>query len=135
VRVAPGAVLSSSSFGQLPANHPGYNGPVCDIYSCRMPRRTKDAPGRVTPKGGVSRTKGAPAEPASLSGRYTAPIPKELRSSPPWYPYFVLVLFLAGIVVILLNYLGLIAGHANNWWLLLGLGLIVAGFIAATRWH
>jgi hypothetical protein len=100
-----------------------------------MPRKTKDAPGRVTPKGGVQKSRGSTSGAADSTGRYTAPIPKEMRVSPPWYPYLVLAFFVIGIVVILLNYLGLLGGHANNWYLLAGLGLIVAGFVAATRWH
>jgi LPXTG-motif cell wall-anchored protein len=48
----------------------------------------------------------------------------------------ILAFFLAGIVVIIFNYVGLMpGGQASNWYLLLGLGLIVLGFIAATRWH
>ena len=100
-----------------------------------MARKTKDAPGRVTPKGGATRSKGSPSGSDDVSGRYTAPIPKEMKVSPPWYPYLVLAFFLLGIVVILLNYLGLLGGHASNWFLLAGLGLIVVGFVAATRWH
>jgi len=100
-----------------------------------MPRKTKDAPGRVTPKGGVQKSKPSASASEGSGGRYTAPVPREMKVSPPWYPYLVLAFFVAGIVIILLNYLGLLGGHANNWYLLAGLGLIVAGFIAATRWH
>ena len=109
-----------------------------------MPRKTKDAPGRATPKGGIARraTVGggssgvAPrrASPAS-SGRYTAPIPREFRSSPWWVPVLILVFFGLGLVCILLNYLGILPGGASNGYLFLGLALIVAGFIAATRYH
>ncbi|MHB1535645.1 MAG: cell division protein CrgA [Acidimicrobiales bacterium] len=105
-----------------------------------MARRTKDAPtGRVTPKGGsgLSRTprvdaaeRGRPA-----SGRYTAPIPQEYRSSGWWVPALMLTFFGLGLVCILLNYLSVLPGGASNVYLLVGLGLIVAGFITATRWH
>jgi hypothetical protein len=43
-------------------------------------------------------------------------------------------LFALGVLVILLNYLGVL-GNASNIYLFVGLGLIVAGFIASTRWH
>jgi hypothetical protein len=99
-----------------------------------MPRKTKDAPGRVTPKGGPAKRGGA-ASPASSSGRYTAPIPVEMRSSPRWFPFFMLALFAIGLIGIMLNYLGLLPGGASNVYLFIGLGFIVAGFIAATRWH
>jgi len=111
-----------------------------------MPRKTKDAPGRVTPKGGPVRrgtsSAGGSGRPGAQGrstqaggGRYTAPIPREFRQSPPWVPVLILTFFGLGLISILLNYLGLLPGGANNWYLLLGLGLIVAGFIAATRYH
>ncbi len=102
-----------------------------------MPRKTKDAPGRVTPKGGPARRSGSggTSTGASTSGRYTAPIPQEMRSSPRWFPILILVLFGIGLVGIMLNYLGLLPGGASNVYLFIGLGFIVAGFIAATRWH
>jgi hypothetical protein len=40
-----------------------------------------------------------------------------------------------GAVVIFLNYLGLMPGDTNNWYLLLGLGLILAGIMTATQFH
>ena len=46
-----------------------------------------------------------------------------------------LALFGIGLVGIMLNYLGLLPGGASNVYLFIGLGFIVAGFIAATRWH
>jgi hypothetical protein len=98
-----------------------------------MPRKTKDTPGRVTPKGGPAR-RNSPAGTTS-SGRYTAPIPREFRSSPWWVPVLILTFFGLGLLSILLNYLGLLPGGASNGYLFLGLGLIVAGFIAATRYH
>src|SRR5689334_11029406 len=109
-----------------------------------MPRKTKDAPGRVTPKGGPARRGGSGGSnsgsgkggtPSTTSGRYTAPIPAEMRSSPRWYPVFILVLFAIGLVGIMLNYLGILPGGASNVYLFIGLGFIVLGFVAATRWH
>ncbi|HUE60036.1 MAG TPA: cell division protein CrgA [Acidimicrobiales bacterium] len=98
-----------------------------------MPRKTKDTPGRVTPKGGPARR--APAGSQASSGRYTAPIPREFRSSPWWVPALILTFFGLGLLCILLNYLSLLPGGASNGYLFLGLALIVAGFIAATRYH
>lgn len=102
-----------------------------------MPRKTKDArPGRVTPKGGpVTRKAASPTSAATGSGRYTAPIPREFKVSPWWVPALMIAFFLAGVVVILLNYLSLLGGSASNVYLFVGLGLIVAGFITSTRWH
>ncbi|CAN5468587.1 hypothetical protein BH18ACT1_BH18ACT1_04010 [soil metagenome] len=47
-------------------------------------------------------------------------------------------LLLAGALVIVLNYLGVLpteSGEASNWWLLAGLGLISAGFVTATQYR
>jgi len=102
-----------------------------------MPRKTKDAPGRVTPKGGAVKRSpsgsGPGSRPAS-TGRYTPPIPRELRSSAWWVPALIVFFFVVGILVILLNYMGVL-GNASNVYLFIGLGCIVAGFITATRWH
>ncbi len=102
-----------------------------------MPRKTKDAPGRVTPRGGSGKRVTAPsgrAQPAA-PGRYTAPIPREVRHSPRWFPWVILAFFALGVLCIMLNYLGLLPGGANNVYLFVGLGFIVAGFIGSTRWH
>jgi hypothetical protein len=85
--------------------------------------------GRVTPKGG------RPGPSATTTGRYTAPIPDEYRSSPMWVPVLMLSLFGLGVIAILLNYLSLLPHAPSNWYLLGGLGAIVAGFIVATRYH
>jgi hypothetical protein len=95
-----------------------------------MARRTKDAPGRVTPKGGAKPSRVTPA----ASSRYTPPVPKAMKSSPIWVPILMLGLLVTGMLVIVLNYLG-VFGHASNWYLLLGLGLICGGFIVATRYR
>jgi hypothetical protein len=106
-----------------------------------MPRKTKDAPGRssgrVTPKGGAQARPrpGGTAAAQTTSGRYTAPIPAELRISPWWIPALIVAFFAAGVIVILLNYLGLLGGHASNVYLFVGLGLIILGFITSTRWR
>ena len=104
-----------------------------------MPRKTKDAPGRTTPKGGPAKRTGTGGSSgntvSSGSGRYTPPIPREYRTSPWWVPVMIVTFFGLGVIVILLNYLSVLGGHASNVYLFVGLGLIVAGFIASTRWH
>jgi hypothetical protein len=43
-----------------------------------------------------------------------------------------------GVIVIVLNYLGLVPGthkQATNLYLFVGLGLIATGFLAATQWR
>ncbi len=76
--------------------------------------------GRVTPKG---------------SGRYTPPIPKEEKVSPRWVPVLMFALLILGMTVIVTNYLEVLPGDAKNTYLFLGLGLITAGFITATKYR
>jgi hypothetical protein len=92
-----------------------------------MPRRIKERPGRTTPKGGRV------TPPAS--SRYTPPIPREYKRSPAWVPVLMFTLMGLGVITILGNYLGLLPGGADNVYLMVGLGLITAGFLAATRYH
>jgi hypothetical protein len=69
------------------------------------------------------------------SGRYTAPVPVDLRESPRWVPVLMLALFGIGVIGIVLNYLSLLPGGAHNYYLLGGLGAIVLGFITATQYR
>jgi hypothetical protein len=45
------------------------------------------------------------------------------------------ILLVVGGLTILLNYLEILPGAASNVYLLIGLGLITAGFVTATQWH
>lgn len=72
------------------------------------------------------------------SGRYTPPIPREVKHSPRWVPVLMFIFLITGLLVIVLNYLGVLptkSGEASNWYLLLGLGLITSGFITATGYR
>ena len=96
-----------------------------------MARKTKVRGGRVTPKGGGTRTAPTPTQ----SARYTPPIPRSQKVSPRWVPVLMFALLGLGVVTILSNYLGVLPGGAKNTYLLIGLGLITGGFITATRYH
>lgn len=81
----------------------------------------------MTPKGTGSQT---------ASGRYTAPIPREVKVGPTWVPWTMGALLIIGMLVIITNYMNLLPGEdPSNWYLLGGLGLITAGFIVATKWR
>jgi len=91
-----------------------------------MARKTsaKRRGGRVTPRAQES------------SGRYTPPIPREQKVSPPWVPALMFTCLLLGVAIVILNYLPhVLPGGTSNWYLLLGLGLITAGFVTATQYH
>ena len=92
--------------------------------------------GRFTPKSGRA-PQGAPGRgrtPAP-SGRYTPPIPREVKVSPVWVPVLMLGLIAVGASVILLNYLDVLPGGANNSYLLVGLAFITGGFVTSTQWR
>ncbi len=76
--------------------------------------------GRVTPK---------------ATARYTPPVPKSVKVSPRWVPVVMFAFLIIGILCVVINYMGLLPGGASNWYLLLGLGLIAAGFITATQYR
>ena len=111
----------------------------------------RKAGGRVTPKGtrpgqlpSAAPTVGAssgvgeagPRRAAAVSSRYTPPTPKEFKESPRWVPFVMFGLLLLGALVIFVNYLGVILpGATNNWYLLVGLVLILGGIITATQYR
>lgn len=69
------------------------------------------------------------------SGRYTPPVPRTEKVSPKWVPILMFALLILGMLVIILNYLELLPGGADNWYLLGGLGLITGGFVTSTRYR
>ena len=92
-------------------------------------RKGKSATGRAS-KVGRYKT-------AEESGRYTAPIPKSVRRSPPWYGALVLVFLILGVAIVVTNYLAHLPGvaHGSAWGLVGGLVLLFVGFLMATRYR
>ena len=111
-----------------------------------MAAKAGSGPGRAQKKG---RSQGRAAQrsatatasrigrytPPELSGRYTRPVPKAVRRSAHWYGPLVLFLMLAGILMILLNYLTVLPGSVSVWYLVVGLVVIFTGFMMATRYR
>jgi hypothetical protein len=96
----------------------------------KKPVKRRVPAGRVTPKG--TRPGG---DQAGASSRYTPPVPQSVKSSPIWVPILMFTFLGAGALVIFCNYLGLVPGDTSNVYLLVGLGLILAGIITATNYH
>jgi len=92
-----------------------------------MAKGAKARGGRTTPK------KVPPK--ATPSGRYTPPTPRSKKVSPPWVPALMFTCLLVGVVVIVVNYLGVLPGGTQNLYLLIGLGLITLGFLTATQYR
>ena len=109
---------------------------MAERRSAAQRRTTKGTTtGRVTPKKAVGTPTHTPTPSSHASGRYTPPVPREMKVSPPWVPVLMFALLGLGVAVIVLNYLGVLPGDTQNWYLVLGLGLITAGFITATNYH
>ena len=117
--------------------------PRAQVVSLAMPakpppkRNVKG--GRVTPK----RDSASVSHPQA-STRYTPPIPKSFKVSPPWVPVLMFSFLGLGLVLIFLNYLGLLPAlwwtnppdsDTSNWWLLIGLGCILSGITTATQYR
>jgi cell division protein CrgA len=106
-----------------------------------VPDKTKSGPGKASNKGksagGRTTSKVGRPSTAQESGRYTPPIPKSVRRSPPWYGVVVLALLIGGVAVIVVNYLAHIpwVAHGSAWGLVAGLLMIFAGFLLATRYR
>ncbi|HET6954126.1 MAG TPA: cell division protein CrgA [Acidimicrobiales bacterium] len=94
------------------------------------PAKRRVPGGRVTPKGS-SQADRRPAQ----STRYTPPVPREVKVSPSWVPVLMFALLGIGLVVIFLNYLGVLPGGMSNAYLGVGLVAICAGIITATQYR
>jgi hypothetical protein len=69
----------------------------------------------------------------SKRSRYTPPSPKKAPPSKMWVPYTMFTCLVLGVVVIGGNYLQLLpGGEASNNFLVIGLVLLIAGFILST---
>ncbi len=82
-----------------------------------------------------ARTGDAEEDGGRTAGRYTPPVPREVKVSPMWVPALMFTLLGLGMIVIIINYLGVLPGGADNKYLLIGLVLITGGFITATRYR
>jgi hypothetical protein len=65
----------------------------------------------------------------------TATPPKEEKTSPKWYAALMFSLMAIGVVVIILNYIGVFPGGTDNNYLYMGLGAIAVGFLMTLWYH
>jgi hypothetical protein len=63
------------------------------------------------------------------------PVKKEHGPSPTWYVVLMFGLMGVGMIVIILNYMGLTPGETSNFWLVTGLAGIAAGFAMTLNYH
>jgi hypothetical protein len=91
--------------------------------------------GRVTAKGTSAGSRPVPPRDEAAPGRYTPPIPKAVKVSPPWVPVLMFALLGIGCLMIMLNYLEILPGAASNWYLVAGLAFILGGIATATQFR
>jgi len=103
----------------------------------KRPASSRRTGGRVTPKGGpTKKSTGTTHEGPAASTRYTPRSGSAHAPSPAWLPILMIALCIIGLLVIFFHYVDLILpGAVSNWWLLGGLGFILAGIIAATQYR
>ena len=106
----------------------------------KVPGGTEHA-GRVTSRPSTAssgpRPAGAAARPTP-SSRYTPPSAARGKLGPSgrWVPIVMFTLLGAGVVMIVVNYMSvLLPGAPSNWYIVGGLGLILAGIMVATQWR
>jgi Cell division protein CrgA len=100
-----------------------------------MATKAKPGPGKAQKKGRSAGGRTTETPKSVQSNRYTPPIPKNVKTSPRWMGIAIIVLFLLGVLVVILNYADLLPGGVNNLWLVAAIGAIFAGLILATRYH
>ncbi len=98
-------------------------------------KASKARPGKAQKKGRSSGGRTTPAGQKAQSQRYTPPVPKNVKTSSRWLGIVILGLFALGVLIVILNYAGLLPGGVNNLWLVGAIGSIFAGLILATRYH
>jgi len=99
------------------------------------PREPAKAGSRPAGKPGSRGTVAGRAQKAG-SQRYTPPTPKTVKHSPLWVPVAMFTSMGAGVIVIVTNYLQVLpGGEARNGYLILGLVLMIAGFVLSTRYR
>jgi hypothetical protein len=94
----------------------------------RGPGRAQKKSSRVTPA-----AKGASG--SVQSNRYTPPIDRSTKTSPRWLGIVIIGMFALGVLVVILNYAGLLPGGVDNLWLVAAIACIFVGLLLATRYH
>ena len=93
------------------------------------------APKKVVPPKAKAKAKSD----AAANVRYTPPAPQARRApSPRWVPILMFALWGVGLLVIILNYLGVMPGggeDGSGWYLIAGLVSILGGIMVATQYR
>jgi hypothetical protein len=92
---------------------------------------------KVAAAASARRAAGLPTDDVpSTSTRYTPKvIDKKDLPSPMWVPVLMFAFFAIGVLAIFLNYTGVLPASPSTWYLVVGLGAILAGIITATQYR
>ncbi len=112
---------------------PGAGGVPAWLSSAAVPHKPAQGQRRGAKRPAARGSRVGRYTPPEAKGRYTPPVPTKVRRSPRWFGALVLALLIGGVVVVLLNYLGLLPGSVSSWYLVGGLLAIFSGFVLATR--
>jgi hypothetical protein len=101
-------------------------------------RVTASSPPAGRTAGDGRSTRPAPRPRPTASSRYTPPVPVRAKGGPSgrWVPITMFTLLGAGVLMIVINYMSvLLPGAPSNWYIVGGLGIILAGIMVATQWR
>jgi hypothetical protein len=96
---------------------------------------SKAGPGKAQKKGRSLGGRTTTISQPTKSTRYTPPVPKNVKTSSRWMGILILAMFAVGVLVVILNYAGVLPGGVNNLWLVAAIAAIFVGLILATRYH
>ncbi|MGB6057884.1 MAG: cell division protein CrgA [Microthrixaceae bacterium] len=99
-------------------------------------RRTEEGTTTTSSSGRVTPPKATQAE---QSARYTAKGTSSTKAgpSPQWVPLLMFGLWIVGLLLIILNYMGVLPGaeDGNGWYLVTGLVAMLGGIMVATQYR
>lgn len=114
--------------------------PASGSGSAAKPSSAASAPKKVLPPKAKAKAKVAPGNSQITPSRHTPAQPTSGRRapSPRWVPVLMFALWGIGLLLIVLNYMGVLPGTedaGNGWYLVAGLVSILGGIMVATQYH
>ncbi len=114
--------------------------PASGSGSAAKPSGAASAPKKVLPPKAKAKSKVAPGNSQITPSRHTPSQPTSGRRapSPRWVPVLMFALWGLGLLLIVLNYMGVLPGTedaGNGWYLVAGLVSILGGIMVATQYH
>lgn len=100
------------------------------------PKKSKEEAAREAAAKSAGEATAAKQPAYQSTGRYTAPAKVEavgVEGTKPWVPYVMFGFLAIGLLMIILNYAGVLPAAPSNWYLLGGLACITGGFFTATQ--